>query len=80
MIPHDLFGTKCLVARERVRGLFIHKPVAYSADCLTEFVVRLRNISKTLELVRYLVDMNSINNWETTVTPTIVFTEQVGRS
>ncbi|CAH8428835.1 unnamed protein product [Schistosoma haematobium] len=63
-ILYDLFGKEHLVARDMITELFNHKSVEGSADGLTDFAIKLRNVCITLKEMGYMSDMNSPANLE----------------
>ncbi|CAH8623863.1 unnamed protein product, partial [Schistosoma bovis] len=66
-ILYDLFGKEHLVARELIIELLKHKPVGGSADVLTDFAIKLRNVCITLRQMGYMSDVNSRANLEVIV-------------
>ncbi|CAH8508880.1 unnamed protein product [Schistosoma rodhaini] len=63
-ILYDLFGKEHLVARELIAELLNHKSIGRSADVLTDFAIKLRNVCITLEEMGYMSDVNSTANLE----------------
>ncbi|CAH8599139.1 unnamed protein product [Schistosoma guineensis] len=66
-ILYDLFGKEHLVARELIIELLNHKPVGGSADVLSDFAIKLRNVCITLKQMGYMSDVNSTANLEVIV-------------
>ncbi|KAH9585976.1 hypothetical protein MS3_00007053 [Schistosoma haematobium] len=66
-ILYDLFGEEHLVARDMITELLNHKSVEGSADGLTDFAIKLRNVCITFQEMGYMSDMNSPANLERTV-------------
>ncbi|CAH8572859.1 unnamed protein product [Schistosoma guineensis] len=66
-ILYDLFGKEHLVARELIIELLNHKSVGGSADLLTDFAIKLRNVCITLMEMGYMSDVNSTANLEVIV-------------
>ncbi|CAI2732197.1 unnamed protein product [Schistosoma spindalis] len=63
-ILYDLFGKEHLVARNLITELLNHKSVEGSADGLTDFAIKLRNVCITLKEMGYMSDVNSTANLE----------------
>ncbi|CAH8579908.1 unnamed protein product [Schistosoma intercalatum] len=64
---YDLFGKEHLVARELIIELLNHKSVGGSADVLTDFAIKLRNVCIMLKQMGYMSGVNSTANLEVIV-------------